>query len=174
MGLLPHQPQVQKIQYVLFSYALFLFNSNRLSFFDPENSLELEAWLLSSTGKSMSEALIFASTNPQYDNRLFIVHENCKLRIPAEHVVYTNCCFCFVLTFRTILVHNMFCRCCELLKNIYLYLCKHFLLFLARNWVYLWWIVLLKWPINEFQPVQQSSQDIVGSSLLPCTYYTLV
>ena len=37
-------------------------------------------------GKSLSEALIFASTNPQYDNRLFIVHENCKLRIPAEHV----------------------------------------------------------------------------------------
>ena len=46
-------------------------------------------------GKSLSEALIFASTNPQYDNRLFIVHENCKPRIPAEHVVYTNCCFCF-------------------------------------------------------------------------------
>ena len=39
----------------------------------------------------MSEALIFASTNPQYDYRLFIVHENCKLRI----LVYTNCCFCF-------------------------------------------------------------------------------
>jgi hypothetical protein len=43
----------------------------------------------------LSEALIFASTNPQYDDRLFLVHENCKLRIPAEHVVYTNCCFCF-------------------------------------------------------------------------------
>ena len=73
------------------------------------------------TGKSLLEALIFASTNPQYDHKLFIVHENCKLRIPAEHVVYTNYCFCFVLTFRTILVHNMFCRCCECLKNIYLY-----------------------------------------------------
>ena len=45
------------------------------------------------TGKSLSEALIFASTNPQYDDRLFIFHENCKLRIPAEHVVYTNCFF---------------------------------------------------------------------------------
>ena len=67
------------------------------------------------TGKSLSEALIFASTNQQYDDRLFIVHENCKLRIPAEHVVYTNCGFGFVLTFRTILVHNMVCRCCELL-----------------------------------------------------------
>ena len=74
------------------------------------------------TGKSLSEALIFASTNPQYDNRLLIVHESCKLRILTEHVVYTNCCFCFVLTFRTILVHNMFCRCCELLKKIYLYI----------------------------------------------------
>ena len=73
------------------------------------------------TGKSLSEALIFASTNPQYDNRLFIFHENCKLRIPAEHVVYTNCCFCLVLTFRTILVHNMFCGCCQLLKKICLY-----------------------------------------------------
>ena len=31
------------------------------------------------TGKSLSEALIFASTNPQYDNRLFIVHEKFKL-----------------------------------------------------------------------------------------------
>ena len=28
------------------------------------------------TGKSLSEALNFASTNPQYDDRLFIVHEN--------------------------------------------------------------------------------------------------
>ena len=44
------------------------------------------------TGKSLSEALIFASTNPQYDDRVFIAHENYKLRIPAEHVVYTNCC----------------------------------------------------------------------------------
>ena len=60
------------------------------------------------TGKSLSEALIFASTNPQYDDRLFIFHENCKLRIPAEHVVYTNVCFSFVLTFRTIHAHNMF------------------------------------------------------------------
>ena len=66
----------------------------------------------------MSEVLILASTNPQYDDRLYIVHANGKLRIPD---VYTNCCFCFVLTFRTILVHNMFCRCCELLKKIYLY-----------------------------------------------------
>ena len=47
------------------------------------------------TGKSLSEALIFASTKPQFDDRLFIVQENYKLRIRAEHFVYTNCCFCF-------------------------------------------------------------------------------
>ena len=28
--------------------------------------------ILSDTGKSLSEALIFASTNPQYDKRLFM------------------------------------------------------------------------------------------------------
>ena len=50
----------------------------------------------------MSEALIFASTSPQYDNRMFIelrvnctVHEYCKLRICREHVAYTNCFFVF-------------------------------------------------------------------------------
>ena len=50
----------------------------------------------------MSEALIFASTNPQYDDRLFIelqvqyVHENSKFK-PGENI----------LTFRTIGVHNI-------------------------------------------------------------------
>ena len=69
------------------------------------------------TGKSLSEALIFASTNPQYDGRLFIVHENCKLR--SENTCRTCCVyklffFCFFLTFRTILVHNMFYPCLSL------------------------------------------------------------
>ena len=45
------------------------------------------------TGESLLEALIFASTNPQYDNRLFI--ENSKLRTCQEHVVYTNCFLLF-------------------------------------------------------------------------------
>ena len=53
-------------------------------------------------GKYLSEPLIFASTNPQYDNRLFIVNENCKLIIPAEHIQIVV----FVLTFRTIYVHT--------------------------------------------------------------------
>ena len=50
-----------------------------------------KAFIIVSTGKSLSEALIFASTNPQYDDRLFIDHENCNLRIPAGHVEYINC-----------------------------------------------------------------------------------
>ena len=47
------------------------------------------------TGKSLSEALILASTNPQYDNRLFIelqvqyVHENSKLK-PGENMLCTE------------------------------------------------------------------------------------
>ena len=47
------------------------------------------------TGKSLSEALIFASTNPQYDNRLFIelqvhyIHENSKLK-PEENMLCTE------------------------------------------------------------------------------------
>ena len=46
------------------------------------------------TGKSMSEALIFALTNPQSDERLFMKIENCKLRTSREHVVYINCSEC--------------------------------------------------------------------------------
>ena len=58
------------------------------------------------TGKSFSETLFLASTKPQYDKRLFV-----ELRVQymkttsSEHVVYRNC---FVLTFKTIYVHNMF------------------------------------------------------------------
>ena len=40
------------------------------------------------TGKSLSEALIFASTNPQYGDRLFI---ELQVQTWGEHVVYRNC-----------------------------------------------------------------------------------
>ena len=61
------------------------------------------AYLLFSTGKSLSEALIFASTNPQYDNRLFIELPVQYMKIPSseheeniertwvEHVVHISC-----------------------------------------------------------------------------------
>ena len=54
----------------------------------------------------MSEALIFASTNPQYDNRLFIELPVQYMKIPSseheeniertwvEHVVHINCSEC--------------------------------------------------------------------------------
>ena len=49
------------------------------------------------TGKSLSEALIFASTNPQYDNRLFIELQAQYMKIPisesaVEQFLYTTCC----------------------------------------------------------------------------------
>ena len=41
------------------------------------------------TGKSFSEALIFASTNPKYDKRLFIELPVQYMKVPSsEHVVY--------------------------------------------------------------------------------------
>ena len=47
------------------------------------------------TGKSLSAALISASTNQQYDDRLFIELQVQYMKIPssenAEHVVYRNC-----------------------------------------------------------------------------------
>ena len=59
------------------------------------------------TGKSLSEALILAPTNPQYDDRLFIELRVQYMRIASsEHVVYAN--WFFVLAFQTIYVHNMF------------------------------------------------------------------
>ena len=50
---------------------------------------------LKCTGKSFSEALILASTNPKHDERFFI-----ELRVQymkttsSEHVVYINCSEC--------------------------------------------------------------------------------
>ena len=44
------------------------------------------------TGKSFSEALILASTNPQYDERLFIDLPVQYMKTTSlEHVVYINC-----------------------------------------------------------------------------------
>ena len=58
--------------------------------------LEVPSWqnATRTTGKSLSEALIFASTNTKYDNRLFIeitssIHENSKLK-PGENMLCTE------------------------------------------------------------------------------------
>ena len=63
------------------------------------------------TGKSFSEALIFASTNPQYDDRLFIELQVQYMKIPSSNLGGTYCVQKWFLTFRTIFVHNMFFPC---------------------------------------------------------------
>ena len=56
------------------------------------------------TGKFLSEALIFASTNPQYDN-----HENSKLK-PGENMLCTEIVSDIQNNFRTQHVLPMFCK----------------------------------------------------------------
>ena len=46
---------------------------------------------LKGTGKSLSEAPIFASTNPQFDNRLFIELQVQYMKIPSSNLVRTRC-----------------------------------------------------------------------------------
>ena len=61
-----------------------------------------------STGKSLSEALIFASTNPQYDDRFFIELQVQYMKIPSSEQWGEQKLF---LTFRTISVHIMSSPC---------------------------------------------------------------
>ena len=62
-------------------------------------------------GKYLSEALIFASTNPKYDNRVFIELQVQYMKIPSSNLGRTCCVQKLFLTFRTNLVHNMFSPC---------------------------------------------------------------
>ena len=64
------------------------------------------------TGKSLLEALIFASTNPQYDYRLFIQY----MKIPSWEHGKNMLCIEIVLTFRKNFVHNMFSSCSAKLR----------------------------------------------------------
>ena len=52
------------------------------------------------TGKSLSEALIFASTHPQYDDRLFIEFQ--YMKIPGSNLGRTCCVQKLFLIFRKI------------------------------------------------------------------------
>ena len=60
---------------------------------------------LPDTGKSLSEVLIFASTNPQYDNRLFI---ELQVQYNTSNLGRACCVQKLFPTFGTIFVHNMF------------------------------------------------------------------
>ena len=59
----------------------------------------------------MSEALILASTDPQYENRLCIELQVQYMKIPSSNLGRTCCVQKFFLTFRTIFVHNVFSPC---------------------------------------------------------------
>ena len=60
--------------------------------------------------KSFSEALILASTNPQFDKRLFIdcLPVQYMITTSSEHVVFINCSECQNTNKKPIYVHNMF------------------------------------------------------------------
>ena len=66
-----------------------------VSFFLSYFFHSLKGKRLDPTGKSLSEALIFGSTNPQYDDRLFFELQVQYMKIPSqiwgESVVYRNC-----------------------------------------------------------------------------------
>ena len=70
---------------------------------------------LTSTGKSLSEALIFALNNPQYDDRVFIElqvqYVDNAWKFQAQNMGRTCCVQKLFLTFRTIYVQNMFSPC---------------------------------------------------------------
>ena len=59
-----------------------------------KHSMNMKYRALLQVSKSLSEALILASTNPQYDDRLFIklrvqyLHENYKLRTCCVHKLF--------------------------------------------------------------------------------------
>ena len=59
------------------------------------------------TGKFLSEALIFASTNPQYDDKLFIEY----MKIPSSNLGRTCCVEKLFPTFRKFFIHKMFFPC---------------------------------------------------------------
>ena len=62
----------------------------------------------------LSEAPTFASTNPQYDDILFIESQvQLYMKIPSSNHGRTCSVQKLFLTFRTILVHNMFSPCSE-------------------------------------------------------------
>ena len=95
-----------------------IFENNRTFDEIPDNKLEENSNdgstnedMKSDTGKSLSEALIFASTNPQLDDRWFIELQVQYMKILSSNLGRTCCVQKLFLTFRTIFVHNMFSPC---------------------------------------------------------------
>jgi hypothetical protein len=72
--------------------------------------IEVPKVRIACTRKSLSEALIFASTNQQYDDRFFIELQVQYMKIPSSNLGKTCCVQKLFLAFRTFFVHNMFCK----------------------------------------------------------------
>ena len=100
---------------------------------------------LDGTGKSLSEVLIFASTNPQYDERLFIELQVQYMKIPSSslglHVVYRNCFWhSEQFLYTTCSPHVLQKE--ELLTKIYLYCIYHLSIYLLKWTEFLFWKLL--------------------------------
>jgi hypothetical protein len=103
------QPMISQLWFsaALLSYA------RKLEISVDEQNLIVPSYTVRRTGISLSEALIYASTNPQYDDRLFIELQVQYRKISSSNLGRTWCVQKLFLTFRTIFVHNMFSPCSE-------------------------------------------------------------
>ena len=86
-------------EWVANTYSVILF---------PSNLAYMAHIITQSTGKSLSEYLVFASTNPQYNNRLFIELKIQYMKIPNSNLGRTCCVQKLFWMSETISVHNMF------------------------------------------------------------------
>ena len=80
----------------------------------------------SCTGKSLSEALVYASNNPQYDDRLFIELQVQCMKIPSSNMGRTCCVQKLFLLFLYTTCSPHVLQKEELLTKIYLYLKETF------------------------------------------------
>ena len=67
----------------------------------------------SSTGKYLSEALIFTPTNPRYDDRLFIELQGQYMKIPSSEHGENMLCTKIVLNVKTKQKHQLVCTTCS-------------------------------------------------------------
>ena len=75
----------------------------------PDNVTECnQGTQVCSTDKSFSEVLILASTNPQYDKRLFIELKVQYMKIASSEHVYLTCSECQNKNKKTICVMTVF------------------------------------------------------------------
>ena len=101
---------------VLFRFSEDAFNATFISTIGKKISSTIQIH----TGKSLSEALVFASTNLQYDIRLFIELPVQYMKIPSsehgENMLCTQIVFCFDIQNNLCKQHvlNLFSSCSKL------------------------------------------------------------